>query len=154
MLQKIIISSICAFIAISLSACGAKSPAKVSGEQITINNALLEKHYNFVPKDPYLSTQNYAYSMVLTPNDKYLIENDLIVKTFLLAHSSQKITLIGKKTSIRKYKDYFLENGVNAEIYLQPVEAKSTQNNFLSNELDTNLKDSVQVIFLNKRREK
>lgn len=148
-MSKVLKFGFCMAIGVILCGCGAKSPAQLSGEQITINNSLLEKRYSFVPKDPYLSNQNYAYSMVLKPDGKYLIENDLVVKTFLLAHSSQKITLIGGKELIQKYKEYFLSNGVNAEIYLQPLETNENINTL--NELESVIGDSVQIIFFNKR---
>lgn len=151
MKSKLKIFSLCALAALSLSACGVKKPVSVGGEQVSINNTLLEERYNFVPKDPYLKEQNYAYSMILTPNHNYLIDNDLVVKTFLLAHSSQKITLIGKEQQIQKYRDYFIENGVSAEIYLQPVEDLRAENESSHNLLSQKLNDSVQVLFFNKR---
>lgn len=144
--------------ALMLSACGgAKKPVSISGKQITINNALLEKKLSLVPKDPYLSKQNYAYEIFLKPSADgiYLVENDLVAKTFLLAHSSQKMTIIGSKHLITKYKDYFVKNGVNAEIYLQPIEVVSKLNNecnCVRSELDPKFNNGVQVLFFNKRR--
>ncbi|EAH6897764.1 cag pathogenicity island protein, partial [Campylobacter coli] len=83
---------------------------------LSINNSILEKKYSFVPKDPYLSGFNWTYHIVVEKKtiDDDFIKNDLITKTFLLAHNSTKIILVGRKDLIEQYKQYFEKNQVLA----------------------------------------
>ena len=125
----------------------AKKVESVNGSIDTINNALLEQKYDFVPNDPYLKGQNYAYEMFLSPAGKYLIQNSLVTKTFLLAHNSQNIVIIGESSLIEKYKNYFIENGVKANIYLQPIDDETSENS----ELYLGFKNQVKILFFNKK---
>lgn len=126
--------------AILLVGCGAKNPPKLQeGKNLGINNALLEQRYSFVPKDEFLSNVNFVYELEAIPSGEYLIANELMVKTFLLAHNASKIIIIGDKNKIKAYKNYFLENGVKAEMYLQPLE--NSENHF------------VKLLFFNKKEQ-
>ncbi|ARE81482.1 MULTISPECIES: cag pathogenicity island Cag12 family protein [Campylobacter] len=123
---------------ILLAGCGAKSPAKLqNSKNLGINNALLEQKYSFIPKDEFLSHTNFVYELELIPSGEYLIANELMVKTFLLAHNASKIIIVGDEDKIKAYKNYFLENGVRADMYLQP--------------LDDYQNDSVKLLFFNKK---
>lgn len=82
-------------------------------------------------------SKNQRYAI---PSGKYLLANELMVKTFLLAHNAQKIIIIGNKDKVKAYKNYFLENGVRAKMYLQPLE--NSQNQF------------VKLLFFNKKEQK
>ncbi|WP_270985554.1 cag pathogenicity island Cag12 family protein [Campylobacter helveticus] len=126
--------------AVLLVGCGAKNPPKLQeGKNLGINNALLEQRYSFVPKDEFLSNVNFVYELEAIPSGEYLIANELMVKTFLLAHNASKIIIIGDKDKIKAYESYFLENGVKAEMYSQPLE--NSQNHF------------VKLLFFNKKEQ-
>lgn len=127
-------------LAVFLSACAPK-PTSPNAKQVTINNALLEKHYSFVPRDPYLKSQNFVYEMFLEPKGAYMLDNEIVVKTFLLAHNSTRIILIGSPALIQKYRHYFLQNGVSAQIELQPIDNEMYQT-------------GIQAIFFNKKEMK
>lgn len=121
--------------------CGAKNPTKLqNNKNLGINNSLLEQRYSFIPKDEFLTNTNWAYQIEAIPSGEYLLSNEQMVKTFLLAHNASRIVIIGNENEIEKYKKYFKENGVTAEIYLQPVE--------------TNNKEFVNLLFFNKKDKK
>ena len=125
---------------ITLVGCGAKNPPKLqNNKNLGINNSLLEQKYSFVPKDEFLSNENSVYELEAIPSGEYLIANELMVKTFLLAHNASKIIIIGDKNRIEQYKDYFLQNGVMADMYLQPLE--DSENQF------------VKLLFFNKKEQ-
>lgn len=120
--------------------CGAKNPPKLqNNKNLGINNSLLEQKYSFVPKDEFLSNANFVYELEAIPSGEYLITNELMVKTFLLAHNASKIIIIGDKNRIEQYKDYFLQNGVMADMYLQPLD--DSENQF------------VKLLFFNKKEQ-
>jgi len=120
--------------------CGAKNPPKLqNNKNLGINNSLLEQKYSFVPKDEFLSNENFVYELEAIPSGEYLIANELMVKTFLLAHNASKIIIIGDKNKIKQYKDYFLQNGVMADMYLQPLE--DSENQF------------IKLLFFNKKEQ-
>ena len=107
---------------------------------LSINNSILEKKYSFVPKDPYLSGFNWTYHIVVekkTINDDF-IKNDLVTKTFLLAHNASRIILVGRENLIEQYKQYFEKNQVSAPIELQPIQPIERDYN------------KVNILFLNK----
>lgn len=137
---KVILCGICLVVA-SFSGCGVKSPAalKESGNKISINNSILNERYSFVPKDDFLRNMDWAYQIEIIPEGRYLISNEQMVKTFLLAHNANKIIIIGNGKIIEEYKEYFEENGVTAEINLQPVE---------------NEKEFVNLLFFNTKDKK
>ncbi len=88
---------------------------------LTINKEfLLTKEFK-VPKDPTLSKENWTYQKIAQKEGKYLFKNDDIVKTFLVAHNSSEIIIIGRKDLINEYKNYFSKNQVTANIKLQEV---------------------------------
>lgn len=136
--KKIICSAI---IAVLFIAC-AKAPEPKNAfksKKISINNSLLEKHDYFVPKDSYLKNLNYSYEIFVKKQGAYMLPNELIVKTFLLAHNSNKIILLGKEPLLSEYKEYFIKNGVKADIYLQPLDNAGDIFN-----------TQVQILFFNK----
>lgn len=119
----------------------AKSPTKLQESgKLSINNSILEERYSFVPKDDFLKNTDWAYQIEAIPSGKYLLSNEQMVKTFLLAHNATKIVIVGNKNKIEQYKSYLRENGVSAEINLQPVE--------------TGDKEFVNLLFFNKKDKK
>lgn len=136
--KKIICSAI---IAVLFIAC-AKAPEPKNAfksKKISINNSLLEKHDHFVPKDSYLKNLNYSYEIFVKKQGAYMLPNELIVRTFLLAHNSNKIIFLGKEPLLSEYKEYFIKNGVRADIYLQPLD-----------NADDIFNTQVQILFFNK----
>ncbi|ENU2792762.1 cag pathogenicity island Cag12 family protein [Campylobacter jejuni] len=123
-MTKKLLSSL-AFMAFVIVGCSAPKPTELDNSSaLAVNNSILEKKYNFVPKDPYLSGFNWTYHIVVekkTINDDF-IKNDLITKTFLLAHNATRIILVGREDLIEQYKQYFKKNQVLAPIELQPVD--------------------------------
>lgn len=71
-----------------------------------------------------------------------MLPNELVVKTFMLAHNSNKIVLLGKEPLLSEYKAYFIKNGVMADIYIQPLD-----------NADGIFDTQVQMLFFNKRVE-
>ncbi|WP_104722736.1 cag pathogenicity island Cag12 family protein [Helicobacter mesocricetorum] len=113
-----------ALVALLIIGCSAPKPKRLDkGSAISINNALLEQQYNFVPKDSFLSSQNWTYQIVVEKNstEDDFIKNELVTKTFLLAHNATKMILIGREDLIKDYKEYFLNNQVIIPIELQPI---------------------------------
>lgn len=111
------------------------------GSALAVNNSILEQKYSFVPKDTYLSSFNWTYNIVVEKksiNDDF-IKNDLITKTFLLAHNASRIILVGRADLIKDYKEYFEKNQVTAPIELQPIDPI---------ERDFN---KVNILFFNKK---
>lgn len=104
-------------------ACGAPTPPEVgfSSKEIVINNTLLNDKYSFVPQDRFLRQTSWMYSLELSKENNNLIKNDMVVKTFLLAHNADRMIIIGYEYLIKEYKEYFQANGVVADIYLQPI---------------------------------
>lgn len=126
---------------ILLAGCGAKSPTKLQeSKNLGINNAILEEKYSFIPKDEFLAHTNFVYELEVIPSGEYLIANELMVKTFLLAHNASKIIILGDKNKIKAYESYFSENGVRADMYLQP--------------LDDYKNNGVKILFFNKKEKK
>ncbi|HEH4176822.1 TPA: cag pathogenicity island protein, partial [Campylobacter jejuni] len=104
-----------ALIAILTIGCSAPKAKKLDdGSALYINNSILEKQYNFVPKDQFLSSSNWTYQIIVEKKsiEDDFIKNDLITKAFLLAHNASKIILVGREDLIREYKDYFIKNQV------------------------------------------
>ena len=83
----------------------------------------MERQYNFVPKDDFLSSQNWTYQITVEKNSTRddFIQNELVTKTFLLAHNASKMILIGREDLIKDYKEYFIKNQVIIPIELQPI---------------------------------
>lgn len=141
--KKIVCSALVA--AFMFAGCSLKAPEPkdgFKGEKMTINNRLLEKQYHFVPKDVYLENLNYSYELWVKKQGGYMLPNELVVKTFLLAHNSSKIVLLGKEPLLSEYKAYFIQKGVTADIYLQPLD-----------NADPIFETEVQMLFFNKRIE-
>ncbi len=116
--------SLSVLVALLIIGCSSPKPKRLDeGSAISINNALLEKQYNFVPKDSFLSSQNWTYQIVVEKKsiEDDFIKNELVTKTFLLAHNATKMILIGREDLIKDYKEYFLNNQVIIPIELQPI---------------------------------
>ena len=141
--KKIVCSALVA--AFAFAGCSIKAPEPKNafkGEQMTINNRLLDRQYHFVPKDSYLENLNYSYELWARKQGGYMLPNELVVKTFMLAHNSNKIVLLGKEPLLSEYKAYFIKNGVMADIYIQPLD-----------NADGIFDTQVQMLFFNKRVE-
>ncbi|CUU78994.1 cag pathogenicity island protein [Campylobacter fetus subsp. venerealis] len=124
-------------VSILVIGCGsAPKPAKLqsTGSKLTLNNSLLEEQYKFVPKDMRLQNLDWIYQIQAVKNqvlNNYL-ENDQVVRTFLVAHNASKIIIVGEKNLIAGYKEYFIKNGVDATIDLQPINIKTGDKNMVN----------------------
>ncbi len=109
---------------VMFNGCGAKKPTTLdkSADSVQINNALLESHHSFVPKDPYLANSSWVYSIEAIPSGDYFFKNEQMVKVFLLAHNCQEIIIMGEQDNAMAYKRYLKNNGVKAFIRTQPIE--------------------------------
>lgn len=98
-------------------------PVELEGTQAkTINQSLIEKHSQSTPQDPFLQNMNWTYNMYFKKlSNGDLIANDDIVKAFYLAHNADEIIIIGDKIITQEYKNYFLKNGVKANIRQHPI---------------------------------
>lgn len=119
MLYKILFVVAMSFL---IAGCGAKKPKQLdSGSALHPNISVLEQRYNFIPKDPYLSSFNWTYTIIAAKDGEYLLRNDQIMKTFLLAHNATKIIIVGRKDLIKEYEKYLRENQVETFIELQDI---------------------------------
>lgn len=109
---------------------------------LSINQSLITKKLQEVPKDPFLMNNNWSYNLYLSPIDKdTLIQNNLVVKTFFLAHNADKIIITGFEPTAQKYRDYFVKNDVEAKIEIWPLDFIDYR------------KDLVNVLFFHKKGE-
>lgn len=114
-----------------------------SGSAISINHNLIVDRKYSVPKDNFLKNNNWAYNIYLSPVDKdTLIRNNLIVKTFYLAHNADKLIILGYEPLAKKYKDYFIKNDVNANIEIRPLDSINYK------------KDLVNILFFHTKETK
>ncbi len=69
---------------IVMSGCSTK-PVQIEwgAKSQSINNALLEERYSFVPRDKKLKESNWAYEVEARAKGDYLFENNQMVKVFL-----------------------------------------------------------------------
>jgi len=144
-MKKIIFSSLIAM-GLVFTGCSTKIPMPVNAQwdnesAISINNSLVFTKSYKVPKDSYLSNTNFTYQVIAQKKGIYLFENEQIAKTFLVAHNANKIIIIGKKDLVTEYKNYFLKNGVSAEIVEQSLSPIDKDINF------------VNILFFNKVKE-
>lgn len=118
-----------------------KKPVQIEwgAKSQSINNALLEERYNFVPKDKKLKESNWAYEVEARAKGDYLFENNQMVKVFLLAHNADRIIILGEKNLALQYRNYFKANGVTAYIDVQPID------------LARGLKDRVKIMFFSSK---
>ncbi|EAJ1255029.1 cag pathogenicity island protein [Campylobacter lari] len=115
--------------------CSAPKPKQLDdGSALSINNSILERQYNFVPKDSFLSSQNWTYQIVVEKNsiEDDFIKNELVTKTFLLAHNASRMILVGREDLIKDYKEYFIKNQVVIPIELQPINPYKEERNRVS----------------------
>lgn len=140
--MKIKLLSLC--MALLVIGCS-KPPEPITlddGSAISINQNLITKKLSNVPQDPFLKNNNWTYNIYLSPVDKdTLIKNDLVVKTFYLAHNADKIIILGFEATALKYKNYFIQNGVRANIEISPLDLLGGR------------KDLVNVLFFHKKGE-
>jgi len=124
MLKMILLSGISLLI---LAGCSNKVPEAEEVKKwnknagLSINHNLLMGKDYIVPKEPYLKNGNWTYQVNATKEGQELFKNEQIVETFLVAHNSKTIVIIGRKDLIKEYKNYFLSNGVTALIKEQQV---------------------------------
>lgn len=141
-MKKKILLSLTVLTLLSFTGCSDKIPDAEpvkwhKDSALTINKEfLLTKEFK-VPKDPILHKQNWTYQAIAQKNGKYLFKNEDIAKTFLVAHNSQEMIIIGRPDLIQEYKNYFLENQVTANIKLQAI--KPIEKDF----------DKVNILFFN-----
>ena len=68
-----------------------------SSSQITINQELIRQERHNIPLDPFLKQNNWTYNLMFEKNNDEYIPNNMIVKTFYVAHNADKIIVIGNK---------------------------------------------------------
>lgn len=125
---------------VAISGCS-KKPVRIEwgATSQSINNALLEERYSFVPKDKKLKESNWAYEVEAQAKGDYLFENNQMVKVFLLAHNADKIIILGEKNLALQYRNYFKANGVTAYVDVQPID------------LARGLRDRVKIMFFSSK---
>lgn len=135
------------FTALVLLFTGCSKPPKPveldSGSNVAINHNLITNKVYSVPQDYFLKNNNWTYNVYLSPVDENtLIKNDLVVKTFYLAHNADKLIILGYGPLAQKYKNYFIENGVKAEIEIRPLD------------LISHRKDLVNVLYFHTKEKR
>ncbi|MCG3667483.1 cag pathogenicity island Cag12 family protein [Aliarcobacter butzleri] len=141
-MKKKILLSLTALTILSFTGCSDKIPNAEpvkwhKDSALTINQEfLLTKEFK-VPKDPTLQYQNWTFQATAQKQGIYLFRNEDVAKTFLVAHNSSEIIIIGRENLIKEYKNYFLANQVTANIKLQAV--KPIKSDF----------DKVNILFFN-----
>lgn len=93
-----------------------------SSSQITINQALIKKEKNNIPLDPFLKQNNWTYNLMFEKNGNEYIANDMLIKTFYVAHNADKIIIVGNKDIAQDYKNYLISNGCK-NIAIHPVDS-------------------------------
>ena len=108
-------------------------------EAVTINQELIAEHSKSVPKDPFLKQVDWTYNMYFHKQGDRFIADDDVVKAFYLAHNADRMIIIGNSDITGQYKEYFLRNGVEADIELHPI--------YMVN----HSKETVNVLFFHKK---
>ena len=93
-----------------------------SSSQITINQELIRQERHNIPLDPFLEQNNWTYNLMFEKSGDEYIPNNMIVKTFYVAHNADKIIVIGNKKIAQDYKDYLASNGCK-NIAIHPVDS-------------------------------
>lgn len=119
-----ILASICLCV-ILINGCSAPKAVKLDGNSlITINEDLLRYKKSNLPLDPFLRATNWTYSALITKTqDGYILENDDVVKVFLVAHNADRIILNGTDSMSKEIKEFFIKNGVTAPIEISRVDS-------------------------------
>ncbi len=142
-MKKIILGFTISIVALNFTACNTKIPPakKVDWNKdfTSISNKMLNKKIYQVPKEPVLKNKSFLFKATAEKIEDDLFENEAIVKLFLIAHNSSEISISGRKDLILEYANYFLKNGVNANIKLFPK----------SQILAKNI-NKVNIVFINK----
>lgn len=108
-----------------INGCSAPKVVKLDGDSlITINEDLLRYKKSNLPLDPFLKVTNWTYSALISKTkDGYILENDDVVKVFLVAHNADRIILNGTADMTKEIKQYFIDNGVKANIEISIVDS-------------------------------
>ena len=125
---------VCVGLSLLVVGCSAPKAVELDGDSlITINEDLLKRrHYN-VPLDPFLKETNWTYSALITKTDTgYILENDKIIKVFLVAHNADRIILNGTTEMTQEIKQYFIDNGVKANIEISIVDSIKGSKNIVN----------------------
>ena len=93
-----------------------------SSSQITINQEIIRQERHNIPLDPFLKQNNWTYNLMFEKSGDEYIPNNMIVKTFYVAHNADKIIVIGNKKIAQDYKDYLASNGCK-NIAIHPVDS-------------------------------
>jgi len=112
-----------------MNGCSSKLTAPVQLEDnpsTTINQGIIAKHHSSVPQDIYLTSQDWRARLTVHKG-RYYLPNKKVIKTFYYAHHAHKILITGEHSTIKRYKDYFMRNGVTAQICLNPVHRKDAR---------------------------
>ena len=98
---------VCVGLSLLMAGCSAPKAVELDGDSlITINEDLLKRKYYNVPLDPFLKETNWTYSALITKTqDGYILENDKIIKVFLVAHNADRIILNGTAERFCKIPD-------------------------------------------------
>lgn len=125
---------ICAGLSLLIAGCSAPKAVELDGDSlITINEDLLKRKYYNVPLDPFLKETNWTYSALITKTDTgYILENDKIIKVFLVAHNADRIILNGTVDMTEEIRQYFIENGVKANIEISIVDSIKGSKNIVN----------------------
>jgi len=122
--MKILLSTIVTLLLIGCSQ-HTKHPVQLErNHKQNINIGILSQNKTFVPKDQFFSNKNWHYKQTKTHGYGYFFDNDEIAATFYLAHHATHIYIRGNDHTIKKYKNYFLQNQVTSKIILIPVHTK------------------------------
>ena len=133
-MKKAILSSV--FVGLGLmvlTGCSDKipkpEPVDWNNKDLVINkNFLIEKDFK-VPKDPFLGYKSWTFQINTKKINNDLFRNEEIIKTFLVAHNSSDIIIIGNDlNTLNEYKQYFMKNQVSANIKLQTIDSKNNDN--------------------------
>ena len=102
---------------------GVPEPIELDGDsQLTINQELLRKEKRNIPLDPFLKQNNWTYNIMFEKSDGEYIPNDMVVKTFYVAHNADRIIIVGNKDVAQDYKEYLLKKDCK-NITIHPVDS-------------------------------
>ena len=112
------------FVAFAFVGCtGVPEPVELDGNSaITINQELLRKEKRNIPLDPFLKQNNWTYNLMFEKSGGEYIPNDMVVKTFYVAHNADRIIIVGNKEIAQDYKEYLLKNDCK-NIAIHPVDS-------------------------------
>lgn len=98
-------------------------PIELDGNsQITINQDLIKQEKRNIPLDPFLKQNNWTYNLMFEKIGDEYIPNDMVVKTFYVAHNADRIIIVGNQEIAQDYKNYLTSNGCK-NIAIHPVDS-------------------------------